>query len=727
MLPVKKLSFRKLVGLYIKDHTNILTKTKKEQNAELYKEFEAKTEREKNAIRKAKLHYFDLLEESLGKDYKDQLIYTITKTKPKYVGGVFDRYALNPEKVEIWDLSDQDLKDLFIKFVGYVGYEDTDGYAIIDPSGEIHPGEALPEPIDEITDEFLGIQEFQVEAIITYRDNHNILNIWGRGLGKTWKSSWIIEFVQKHECDKFLYFSLTDIAFIVANWVYLWAQNNNAIIDDDTVKVKKKVTGRKDSYQKFSLINGARFEVHGIRTSSTLGYHGWIIIFDDIIDISHKRLKKLQISLQNRWNSQYSKYRRKKFIMDNTRKFEGDFFDYMIDQFEKKGKAFKKRKGYYPNKYKLFIDLKTPYTDLQYSGDIEGYREFIRKTNKDQIPYDENNIIAPWYDPDDFEIMKLEDWESFQAEMMGNPKALEGGMVKPSDILYVQRPNFAHGVQMGGTGVDCASTEDESNDYTGIISCVMTGIKNKEKKRLDKQFTFYKSDVKRILARNVETSNENDPYDWIDDRGRKIRRGIFETVQLHCEYHKHNYPGITYIVAWERNNAGIALLEQALRAFRNKEEIEINKGQWVTIDFPNYFVEDPNQAVKWDKKGKRNIKLGVTHIKEKQTRIYAELRYPIQSHEVRFSFNQEDSLFMSQVLSYPRGKHDDGPDAGGMIKDELARRWQPKKRSHMRESREEKRRKDQASKEWLRMSEPWTAIQNVLRYRKSRKKRRMNI
>ncbi|MHA2182520.1 MAG: hypothetical protein ACXAAH_13955, partial [Promethearchaeota archaeon] len=449
---------------------------------------------------------------------------------------------MNPDKISIWDLSDRDLVDLFIKFVGYIGFEDYKGYAVIDPEGDIHQGEAYPEPVDEITEEYMGIQPYQAQSILTYRDNFNILNIWSRGFGKTWKSSWIICFTMKYECDKFLYFSLTDVAFIVANWIYLWGQNQDAIIVDSVEKTKKKLTGRKDSYKKFSLINGARLEIHGIRTSSTLGYHGWIIIFDDIIDIEHKRLKHLQKSLESRWNSQYSKYRRKKFVMDNTRKFEGDFFDYIITQFETKGKAFKKRKGELSNKYKLLIDLKTPYTELSYSGSIAGYRRFINKMNKDEIPYDTNNILAPWYEPDDFEIMKLEDWESFNAEMLGNPKALEGGMVKPSDIHYCNLPHWTHGIQMGGTGVDCASTEDEDNDFTAIESCFMQGIENKEKRRLDKRFTFYRSDVKRILARNVEVDNENDPFDWIDDNGKKIRRGIIETVQWHWHYHKINYP-----------------------------------------------------------------------------------------------------------------------------------------------------------------------------------------
>lgn len=720
---------------YLKDHPLIWDKNKFGQNLELYEVFEAKGKIMKAQVRNAKQFYLDKIERELDSQiaFSDPILNVKDKIKKKIKQlhskqeGVFDEYALNPEKVNIWSLSDDDLVDLYIKFVGYIGYENVDGKAIIDSKGEIHRGEAIPEPIDEITGDYMGIQEYQAEAILTYRDNDNILNIWFRGGGKTWKSSWIVEFTQKYKCEKFLYFSLTDVAYIVANWVYVWAQNQEAIVQDSVVKEKKKLTGRKDSYQKFTLINGARLEIHGIRTASTLGYHGWVIIFDDIIDISHKRLTHLQDTLQTRWNSQYSKIRRKKFIMDNTRKFEGDFFDFIITQFETKAEAFKQRKGYIPKKYTLCIDLKTPYTDLQYMGDIAGYRKFIDDMNADRIRYNINKIIAPWYEADDFEIMKLEDWESFYAEMLGNPKSLEGGMVKPSDIVYVQRPHFAEGVQMGGCGIDCASTEDENNDYTAVESCLMSAILNKEKKQVEKRFTFWKSDVSRMLARNHVVENINDPFDWIDDKGRRIKRGIFETTQLHVEEHKHYYPNIPYIVAWERNNAGIALMEQALRDYRNKEEVEIRKGEWVILDFPKYFVEDPNQAVKWKRKGKSNVRLGITHIKEKQTRIYSELKYSIETGESRFTFNMEDSLGMAQLLAYPRGKHDDSPDARGMIKDELKRRWKTvKTRKAYREPREEKLQQERLSKEWVKMKEPWTAQQNTLKHRHN-KNRKLRI
>ena len=600
-----------------------------------------------------------------------------------------DRWALNPKKLEIWRLSDKDLRDLFIKFVGFVGYYDAKdinphdglGYAILDPNGEVHKGEANPEPIDDITGDYKGIADYQADAILDYRDNFNLLTIWPRGHGKSWVREWIIEITMKYEADRYLYFSLTDAAYKASNDVYIWAQNNNAIVASDTIKAAKKISGRISSYQKFTLINGAQFEVHGIRTASTLGYHGWIIIFDDIIDISHKDLPHLQDRLESKWDSQYSKIRRKKLCIDNTRKFPGDFFDFIMDQFENKQKSFIRKKGRISKKYTLFVSHKTPYQGLEYKGNIGGYRGFLKALGDGNLLYDVNKVIAGWFDPDDFEIMKYESLSSFNAEMMGNPLELEGGMFNPGDILYVKRPIFGDDIQMGGTGVDSANTEDTDNDYCAVVSTIMHEIPFKENYK--KRFTTYRANVERMLGRNHEINEPNDPYDWTDERGRKIKRGLIETVQLHCTFFLRTYPGKKYIIAMERNNAGIAFIEQALHMYRHNEKVEIKRGIWVEISWPKYLVEDQKQATKRKKKGKHNIVLGITHQQEKVTRVYSELKHSIEIQEKCYTPDLEDSLLIAQLKVFPNGKHDDGPDADGMIKDELDKRWRKPSEIHL--------------------------------------------
>lgn len=633
-----------------------------------------------------------------------------------------NKYALNRKKVSLWKLPDKDLRDLFIKFVGFVGYYNTEinpvdglGYAIFDTKGEIHKGESNPEPIDDITGDYIGIVSYQADAIIDYRDNVNLLTIWSRGFGKSWVREWIIEISMKYEADKFLYFSLTDAAYRASNEVYIWGQNNNAIVDSETVKVAKKISGRRSSYQKFTLINGAQFEVHGIMTSSTLGYHGWIIIFDDIIDKLHQKLPHIQKRLEARWNSQYSKIRRKKLCIDNTRKYPGDFFDYIINQFETKQEAFIRKKGTISNKYTLFISHKTPYEEFQYKGDIINYRKFFKDFEKGLIVFDTNKIIAPWFEPSDFEIMRLENLSSFNSEILGIPQELEGGMIKPGDILYAKRPHFSELVQMGGTGIDPADTEDENNDYCAVVSMVMH--EEVIEKEIHKRFTTYKSNVERTLARNhVVESDANTPYDWIDDNGNRIKRGLIEIIQDHCEYFRLQYSNKTYIVALERNRSGIAYIEQALHMLRNHEKVEIRKGVWVRTTWPKYLVEDPNQAKKFKKGSKNNVRLGVTHDQEKKTRIYGELKYSIENHEHRFTFDQEESLLIGQLKVYPNGKHDDGPDADGMIKDELDKRWNnPKEGRRSREDKLQEKRLSRISDAHKRAGQPWMSNMNEKR------------
>ena len=64
---------------------------------------------------------------------------------------------------------------------------------------------------------------------------------------------------------------------------------------------------------------------------------------------------------------------------------------------------------------------------------------------------------------------------------------------------------------------------------------------------------------------------------------------------------------------------------------------------------------------------------------------------------------------MKQLLGFPFAKHDDGPDAGGMIKDELNRRWKGKRRSKPRGYHKEKKKQGLYEKKFRELQEPWRA------------------
>ena len=206
---------------------------------------------------------------------------------------------------------------------------------------------------------------------------------------------------------------------------------------------------------------------------------------------------------------------------------------------------------------------------------------------------------------------------------------------------------------MGGIGGDIAWTEGETSDNTGIVSCVMNSVKSR-KEIVDRQFTFIKADVSRMPMRNRynKESKEIEKY------------GILEVIQMHFVMLQGQYPGIHVIVAIERNNGGIAIIEQALR------EVDI-------FTFADYIAEDSSPGYRRKRRKNPNtpIRLGITHLKEKVARIFGELQHSIKSHQTVFLQSLFGSAFVEEVVTFPKARYNDGVDAGGMIKDELNRRY----------------------------------------------------
>jgi len=193
----------------------------------------------------------------------------------------------------------------------------------------------------------------------------------------------------------------------------------------------------------------------------------------------------------------------------------------------------------------------------------------------------------------------------------------------------------------------------ETSDNTGIVSMVMWSkrIDNRNKVR---RFLILKSDVRKMPIQNVR-----------DKKKGTVRMGIMETIQQHYDYLRRHYPNHTPLVAIERNSGGIVIIDTARR--------DLQKWRWA-----KRIVEDPSPGYRNKRKLNPDtpIKLGVTHNKEKVSRIFAELQEPIKRGQVEFfeplMFGSE---LVEEVVTFPKCKHDDGVDALGMIKDELNRRY----------------------------------------------------
>jgi hypothetical protein len=569
-----------------------------------------------------------------------------------------------------------------MNFVGFRGYQKRSNSKshskgllnILDVKGKEHEGEAHPEPkvpvtyvneenLKRITGKtkeqlgrlyFLGILEYEVE-ILTLKYTlegmgypHQMV-LMGRGLGKTWMEDWENSIRMKYFAQNILLLSESDAGKDVGDWIHTWATENKHL-----ESTNKRKGGKRGSYLDFKLHNGAKLYVYAYMEKHSLGKHEIRIVMDDAVNLDWQNRPSDEKRARKHWHSNLDHMNRTGLDIWGTRKYEGDLLGHFI---------------------KVIPDLVlikiSPFKQCPH-----------QLTPNDNGVYDEcsicrnDNLLAPEiHSYEEYMDKKEGNYDSWYSEQMQDPYRKEGGMVEPSDIHYVRRPQWFEDVTMGGTGVDLADTLDDKNDMVGIVSCLMQSVPIDSRTKTRK-FTFHASDVARRLARNIEVKEKKKPCDWTTDDGKRIVRGIIESVQLQCEYHFNNYPNIPYIIAWERNKNGIAIMEQALREFRNKEKVEIRKDVWVLLTWPAYLVPDRGEAIKIPHDGDTNIKLGITHNNEsKETRVYSQLQYSIKKGQTRFTPDQEYSVFMSQLLGFPKAKHDDGPDAGGMIKDELNRRY----------------------------------------------------
>ena len=285
----------------------------------------------------------------------------------------------------------------FCEFCGYRGYKDKSGKVIIDHTFELvdfeytdykgakqvrkkkkwkypyYPGEAVPAPVDEETQEEIGILLYQLAGFRFIEDHDNILILWPRGHGKTWLLAWYIEWNMKHSLYKCMYLSITDVYNDVANWVYDWADIQGYI--PEAHKAKGAQSQRRQTPKSFTLKNGSVFKAYPIKAKEIRGKHGFHIYMDDVVEEGSQTNPSYQVNLERRWNATLSKMRRGKLIIVNTRVYRGDFIEYLIRQFEKKHAIMLDRMPEDANKWKLYTFVLTPYIkhgDYYYNNYITG-------------------------------------------------------------------------------------------------------------------------------------------------------------------------------------------------------------------------------------------------------------------------------------------------------------------------------------------------------------------
>ena len=282
--------------------------------------------------------------------------------------------------------------------------------------------EAWPRPNKQISNEWVGILDHQAVIFDVFEANDNTMLNWPRGIGKTWVVVWYIEYTMKYYGWSWLYLSLTDVRFQVAQWIWTWASEQR-LLDRTT----RAANSRRDSYQKFQIENGARFEAHGVTGKVIMGFHGYNIAMDDIISKDHQYYPSQQRDLENRWNTNISYITRGKLIVVGTRKFKMDFLEYLVLQFGDD----------------MVLDLKTPYNE-------------------------DGSLLAPQLHTQKFlDAMKRRDITSFLAEMMQDPKPIEGG--DWDNVHFTIAPTGKFDYDWACISIDRATTKNKTSDYTGFI------------------------------------------------------------------------------------------------------------------------------------------------------------------------------------------------------------------------------------------------------------------
>jgi phage terminase large subunit-like protein len=224
--------------------------------------------------------------------------------------------------------------------------------------------------------------------------------------------------------------------------------------------------------------------------------------------------------------------------------------------------------------------------------------------------------------------MKAENIRTFYSEMMQDPRARIGGMWEESDIDYLDSWMDFRYYDRCAISVDFAWTEKLTSDYTAIITILR--VEASMVAELGFKYLVIWEIIRRMPVRTV-----------IDHDTNEKKEGILEAIQRTFVMAQMYFPEqyVSMLVPIEMNAGGKIIVDQARR------EMDV-------FTFAEYIVE-------------------VDHRKDKVKRIEAEIEQPVKNGVVKFLKALKDGMLIDQMLVFPNGKFDDGPDALGMGKNEL--------------------------------------------------------
>lgn len=465
----------------------------------------------------------------------------------------------------------------------------------------LHEGIAFPPPIDE-NDTFLGILPHELDYFCKLWFHHvlgwkkAIMNLWCRGIGKTFIATWFVQFTMEKLGLRWLYLSETEIIGDVGLWIFKWAFSRELIKSSEKNK-GKIVGGKKDTYKSFELYNGAELRIFQYMSEAMVGQHAWHLMLDDILKKKWQNKPTDLKRAEHQWLWNLRPIRKMGVSISGTRKFEGDLLEFFMRVIKD-----------------IYVDVRTPYV-------MEGtYPEWTPVID----PQTGHEIMAipelyEWEQIEEMKYTPREDDEdpfiAFMSEMMQNPSAIEGGAWQKDDLMYRSHYDYLE-YEACAIAVDPAFTVSNTSAQTGFTVTLLHSELGSHKER---RFL-----VLRGIGKKVEMQ------DWFETdlrTGKEIKHeGMLTIIENLYQFVRMTMPGMRMIrVPIETNNGGGKIIEQA-RYEHDKYEFAAH-------------IDEIN-----------------TKVKDKRDRIKAGLYSPIKNGDMEFLDVLEDSDLEHQILHFPYGQ-----------------------------------------------------------------------
>ena len=404
---------------------------------------------------------------------------------------------------------------------------------------------------------YKGAHAWQLECHqATYGARYSMINV-PREHGKSILMAGEVEFAITFDDYDVLYLGWTDRRKEVAEFIYAYFEMN------DMVAVDKRT-----SMNHFRTTNGGKFDSYLITAKDTLGMHSigklerfqnlsvaernelgdlyegdeefnlevldeylktksttrklWIII-DDPIDETFMDERHKEKTLENRFDSTIYSINPDKFTFTGTRKFEGDFFDFIEAKFSKKLVVYRRGTGLsrmehapdpVTNEDKATIVVGTLLCPERYTDPYQPtYKADLRAGKKDLQAIRED-IGEYW----------------FCAEWDQDPHPITGDVFET--IAYFEAMPSPHDIDLVCMSIDRAETVSATSDYTGFV----------------------------LIARDFKRNR----YLVFDDRTDHWRFDdlLDEINRIYRQFKESTYPFSRIIVVIEKQGGGYSMIQR---------------------------------------------------------------------------------------------------------------------------------------------------------------------